>query len=518
METRKLQIPGLVLIAGLLLSACSGLSLSVGGQKLQAPASQPAAQTAPTAMPVVSGETAGLVAAYEGSLEQVYQKVNPSVVNIRVVSTVTGSGFGSQGTGTSQALGSGFVWDPQGHIVTNNHVVDGADKIEVTLSTGKTLSATLVGADSTSDLAVIKVDAANGELTPLELVNSEQVKVGQLAVAIGNPFGLSGSMTVGIISALNRSLPVDSSQTGGPSYSIPNVIQTDAVINPGNSGGVLVDINGQVIGVTAAIESSTRSNSGVGFVIPSSIVQEVVPQLINTGKYEHAWLGITGTSLTTEMAKAMNLSSDTRGALVVEVASGGPAENAGLKASADTTTVDGVQVPVGGDVITALNGQPILSMDDLIAAISAYRPGQNVTLDVIRGGKTVQMQLTLGLRPENPTTAQNTQPSNPQQPRVLAPVYLGITGQTLTSSLATAAGLPADTKGVVVEQVQAGSPAESAGVQAKDILTAIDGTQVSDVQTVRALLINRQAGDRIALSLVRDGKPLSLTVTLQARP
>ena len=198
------------------------------------------------------------------------------------------------------ALGSGFVWDQNGDIVTNNHVVSGADKIEVTFSDGTIVPATLVGADPDSDLAVIKVDVPADKLHPVQLGDSSAVKVGQLAIAIGNPFGLEGTMTTGIISAVGRSLPANDNST--QSYTIPDVIQTDAPINPGNSGGVLVDVQGQVLGVTSAIESPVRASAGVGFAIPSAIVNNVVPALIKDGKYVHSWLGISGTTLVPDLA------------------------------------------------------------------------------------------------------------------------------------------------------------------------------------------------------------------------
>ncbi|HEX7972910.1 MAG TPA: trypsin-like peptidase domain-containing protein, partial [Anaerolineales bacterium] len=279
----------LALLVAVLLSGCSA-----GAQTLQSyiqPAAQLAAQAAvQSAAPVAAAAAApqaqatagpvtaasGPLAAYQSTLEQIYSQVGPSVVNIDVVigATATRSrngspfGFGSQ---QSEALGSGFVWDTQGNIVTNNHVVSGATQIQVTFSDGTTASAKLVGADPNADLAVVKVNVPASQLRPVQIADSTQVKVGQLAIAIGNPFGLAGTMTTGIISGLERSLPVgldsqtgQTSQTGG-TYAIPDIIQTDAAINPGNSGGVLVDDQGRLIGVTAAIESATNSNSGMAY-------------------------------------------------------------------------------------------------------------------------------------------------------------------------------------------------------------------------------------------------------------
>lgn len=367
---------------------------------------QPAANQAPQPSLAASGD----ITTFQNTLEALYQKVNPSVVSIQVVEQPTAGSSGGSGsnqfggnTGPSLALGSGFVWDTQGHIVTNNHVVSGSSRITVTFADGTTMDATLVGADPNADLAVIKVNAPASELHPVEVADSTQVKVGQIAIAIGNPFGLANTMTEGIISALARSLPVGlDNQTAptGPTYSIPDIIQTDAPINPGNSGGVLVDINGQLIGVTAAIESASQSNSGIGFVIPSEIVNKVVPPIIQTGKFNHPWLGITGTSVTPDIAKAMNLDQNQKGALIIDVTSGGPAAKAGLLAGTNQTTINGNDVVLGGDIITAVNDHAINSMDDLIAYVFIHtNANDNVTLTILRQGKVMKVPLTVGIFP-----------------------------------------------------------------------------------------------------------------------
>ncbi|HWT82789.1 MAG TPA: trypsin-like peptidase domain-containing protein, partial [Candidatus Methylomirabilis sp.] len=277
------------------------------------------------------------------------------------------------GAQAGEALGSGFVWDKQGHIVTNNHVVESATSVDVIFSDGLTVPAKVVGTDPDADLAVIQVSVPADRLPPVTLADSTKVKIGQLAVAIGNPFGQEGSMSVGFVSGLGRELPVNannplSSNTG--SYIIPDIIQTDAPINPGNSGGVLVDDQGHVLGVTAAIATNSGSGSGVGFVIPSVIVQKVVPSLIKNGSYQHPYIGISGTTMTPELAQPMGLNSDQRGALVVSVTAGGPAANAGLQASNNTTTVNGQQEPVGGDVIVSIDGNPVKTFDDLITYLA----------------------------------------------------------------------------------------------------------------------------------------------------
>lgn len=360
---------------------------------------------------------ASSLSAFQSTLEQIYQQVDPSVVSIQVIDNSSTTSFQSpqgqvnpfgntpQQQGPSMALGSGFVWNTQGDIVTNNHVVAGASQIQVTFADGTTVPATVVGKDLNSDLAVVKVNVPASQLHPVTLMNSDQVKIGQLAVAIGNPYGLSNTMTEGIISGLSRSLPVgldtQSAQTG-PTYSIPDIIQTDAPINPGNSGGVLVNDQGQLMGVTSAIESPVNSNSGIGFVIPSNIVNKVVPSLIKNGSYQHPYLGITGTTMTPAIAQAMNLPASTKGVLVVQVSSGGPAANAGIQGSNNQTTINGQPVTVGGDVITAINGQQINRFEDLASYLFANtQVGQNVTLTILRNGQQQTVQVTLGALPSN---------------------------------------------------------------------------------------------------------------------
>jgi serine protease Do len=389
---------------------------NVVDQAQQAATATPAATGTAAVIPVTSGSKAPVasnaaLAALEGTLEQIYAQVNPSVVNIQVVSG-GGVSSGRFSQGTQEALGSGFVWDDQGHIVTNNHVVDGATQITVTFASGTTYTARLVGADPNADLAVIKISAPTNELHPVTLADSTQVKVGQLAIAIGNPFGLSGTMTEGIVSALSRSLPVgldnNNSQSGqsqlapAATYAIPDIIQTDAAINPGNSGGVLVNDQGQVIGVTAAMQSSTNSNSGIGFVIPSAIVNRVVPSLIKTGSYQHPYMGISGVSVDADVISALNLKANQRGVLIIDISSGSPAERAGLHGSSQSGS-SSQAVPVGGDIITAVNGHAINGIDDLTSYLfNNTQVGQAVTLTILRQGREQTAKVTLGALP-NPS-------------------------------------------------------------------------------------------------------------------
>jgi S1-C subfamily serine protease len=434
MKSKVLGLTSLAVVAVMLLSACSGIAaLSQSTNPLNVaqaasstttgstPSTSTVAQStgssssgANSTSPATTIGSSDLLNQYQATLESIYSTVSPQVVNIMVLSPAAASsiqnfpGFGNNNNNNnnqtpqySEALGSGFFWDTNGYIVTNNHVVDGATKIEVTLSDGSTYPATIVGQDPYSDLAVIKASVPTDKMHPVTLADSTQLKVGEIAIAIGNPYGFEGSMSVGNVSGLGRDLPSNQTdQTTGATYSIPEVIQTDASINPGNSGGVLVDINGQVIGVTSAIESNSGSSSGVGFAIPSEIVSKVVPSLISTGKYDHPYLGMSGTDMTPDIAQAMNLPSNTRGALVVTVTSGGPAEKAGLQPSNNTVTINGVQGTVGGDVITAIDGQTVNSMSDIIAYLAIHtQVGQTVTLSILRNGQSQNVQVTLGSRP-----------------------------------------------------------------------------------------------------------------------
>ena len=439
MKNTKL-LPVIVVIASVLLSACSSLSLSSGAAAVVATAVQSApaytapvsavpsnsnVQSVPASAPLASApvtvnpQTVAGVAVLQSAYEAIYQNVNPSVVTIEISSLVSsanslpGSGGlgngqnsqGSQGQVVPTAQGSGFIWDTAGHIVTNNHVVDGAAKISVTFSDGSSYDATLVGTDPNTDLAVIQVTGAPASLLkPVTVGDSTQVQVGQLVIAIGNPYGLGNTMTTGIVSAIGRSIQASasSSQNGlttAPSFSIPDVIQTDAAINPGNSGGVLVDMNGAVIGVPSQLESASGSNSGVGFAIPSAIVNSVAPQLISKGVATHSYLGISGATITADVVSALNLKAGQQGVLIASVVAGGPAGKAGLMAA----TVDANGNPTAaGDIITGIDGKSITSFEDLVSYLSgSTQPGQTVTLNVLRNGNDIQVKVTLDTQPTN---------------------------------------------------------------------------------------------------------------------
>jgi len=423
MKSTKI-LPVIVAIASLILGACSGAGLALGAA---APAVQSNTykQSAGAGAPLASApeapnsETAADVAALQSSYEAIYQKVNPSVVTIEIGSRPADfnpqgglgrrgsaqNGPGNQSQIVPSAEGSGFIWDSAGHIVTNNHVVDGAARITVTFSDGSSYDARVVGYDANTDLAVIQVvGAPSSLLTPMTVGDSTQVKVGALVVAIGNPFGLANTMTTGIVSAISRSIQAGASNgpngpSKGQSFSIPDVIQTDAAINPGNSGGVLVDMNGTLIGVPSQIESPGGSNSGIGFAIPSAIVSQVAPQLISKGVAVHSYLGIAGSTVTPDAIRSLHLKDPIQGILVASVVAGGPAAAAGLKPA--TVDTNGVPNAVG-DIITGIDGKAIARFEDLVSYLyTNTQPGQAVVLDILRAGKQIQVSVTLGTQPRN---------------------------------------------------------------------------------------------------------------------
>jgi S1-C subfamily serine protease len=291
------------------------------------------------------------------------------------------------------ATGSGFVVDTDGHVLTNNHVVSGADKITVKIGDGSTTDAKVVGSDPSSDVALLQVSGDHSKLHPLELGDSSSLQVGDPVVAIGNPFGLDRTVTSGIVSALQREI---SAPNG---FSISDVIQTDAPINPGNSGGPLIDSAGRVIGINSQIETGGGQGSvGIGFAVPANTASDVVKQLLTTGQVKRAFLGVSGADVTPDLAKALNLPSD-HGALVEQAYPGGPAQKAGLRGGHTQATVAGQQVSLGGDIIVSVNGKPIQGMDDVVSAVNDGKPGDQLTLGVLRDGKPQDIKVTLGERP-----------------------------------------------------------------------------------------------------------------------
>ncbi len=339
------------------------------------------------AIPTASASQIEIVTNEDQVLVDMYNRLNPSVVNITVY-------LNQNDVLAPYAQASGFIYDDQGYIITNAHVVHGADTVEVTFSDGLIREATVVGEDLNSDLAVIKSELP-ADITAIPLGTMENLAVGQTVVAIGNPFGFEGTLTHGIISALGRTIPALTV------FSIPQAIQTDAAINPGNSGGPLLNLNGEVIGVNAQIETNgtSDSNLGVGFSIPVSLIRRVVPALVETGKYDWPWLGVSGGTVNPPLVKAMNLNVE-QGAYVSKVTADGPALAAGLRGTTETITQDGRSVDIGGDVITAINGQPVKTFDDILVYLTLNTsPGQEVTLTILRDGQYQDVTVQLGTRP-----------------------------------------------------------------------------------------------------------------------
>jgi 2-alkenal reductase len=328
----------------------------------------------------------------DGTLVSLYEKVNPGVVAIQ---GLTESGGG---------LGSGFVFDAQGHIVTNYHVIEGFTDLEVDFPSGFKARGKVIGTDTDSDLAVLKVEAPQEELFPLPLGDSSQLKVGQTVVAIGNPFGLSGSMTTGIVSALGRTLESMRPAPGGNTFTAGDIIQTDAAINPGNSGGPLINLDGEVVGINRAIRTlnfSSQSepiNSGIGFAVAINIVKRVVPDLIEKGSFDYPYIGINSVdSLSLLEQEALGLPTSV-GAYVTGVSEGSPAAEAGLRAGTRPTTFTGVQA--GGDLITAIDGQPVQNFSDLLSYLINYKsPGDMVVLTILRNNQEIEVEVTLDKRP-----------------------------------------------------------------------------------------------------------------------
>ena len=352
-------------------------------------------QTNPPAPDIVvsngSGiKTAGEVApAYTTrlSLIEIFEKSEPGVVRVNVQRTENVEGISS--------IGSGFVFDKKGHIITNAHVIEGAAKTVVTFLDGRSYNASIVGIDEFTDVGVVKVDSELAALKPLHIGDSSGLRVGEQIAAIGNPFGLSGSMTSGIVSQLGRLLP---SNVG---FSIPDVIQTDAAINPGNSGGPLLNMRGEVVGINTAIRSGTGEFTGVGFAVPSQTLVKIVPKLIEDGKYEHPWIGISGRDVDPDIARILNL-NDTVGFLIMAVSEDSPASRAGLQGADKIVEFEGEQYSIGGDIITGVDGMEVRKIDDILIHLQrAKSVGDKMVLDVLRDGRTTAVVITLGERPND---------------------------------------------------------------------------------------------------------------------
>ena len=484
-----------------------------------------------------SGDSSGKPS--EEGLIKLYDKVDHSVVQVTQNSDSNIPGM--------SRLGSGFVYDKEGHIVTNYHVVAGDNinkEFDITFTDGSAYKAVIVGVDPYAEIAVLKIPLENNtqvreKLMPLKIGNFSEVSVGQRVAAIGNPFGLSASITEGIVSGLGRTLPALPSEIGPmplvedtPAFSIPNIIQTDAAINPGNSGGPLLNMRGEVIGINTAIFSSTGVYSGVGFAIPSYLIQKVVPSLITTGEYQHAYLGVSGTDIDADIAEIMNL-QNTTGFLVIQVTSGSPAEKAGIRGGDILTEINGRDVELGGDVIIAIDNKPIRKIDDLLSYLDREKKvGENVTLSIVRNGQIQKLDLTLVARP--PSTdldseiIQETQEEGPT---------LGITGMNVTPEIALQMNIPSNItnggKGFLVIDVLRNGSAENAGIRGGyiasniggnqvelggDVIIGIDNITIGSVDDIIKALSSKQIGDSVQLTVYRDGSTLNISVLLKKGP
>jgi len=467
-------------------------------------------------------------------LSKLFDRVKGSVVQITV----------SNKDPLSSALGSGFVFDKSGHIITNDHVVrnrsynatdtNSTNNVTVTFLDEKSYKAKIIGSDPFSDLAVLQIENPKNEsLKPLVLSNSSNVKIGEHVIAIGNPFGLSGSMTEGIISGLGRVIP--SQNPGSPegpelppdqqnavvpqtSFSIPEIIQTDAAINPGNSGGPLLNLNGQVIGINSAIFSLTGEYSGVGFAIPSSTIQRVVPILISEHSFKHPWIGISGIDVNEQIASAMNLNT-TKGFLVIETSPGGPASKAGVQGGDKLVDVGGRKTKLGGDVIIKIDNQSVSKIDDVLVYLEQHKKvGQSVKLTVLRDGKLQMVNVPLAERPLRLN---------------VEPLWLGIDGVDMSSDIATKLNTNQST-GILVVGVISDGPADKAGMKGGyritdingteielggDIITSADKVPIENLKDLSTYIINnKREGDKMSIGILRDGKAQEIEVTLEARP
>jgi S1-C subfamily serine protease len=386
MNTSSLRSSLLAAVLGGAVVAAVLLVLGIGGETKK---TTTVIQQSPIAGGEDAASTSGLTA------REIYKRDAPGVVNVRaqIVQQVNSpfDPFGQEQQGV--ATGSGFVLDKSGHILTNAHVIEGASRVSVQFEDNKTVEAKVEGKDTSTDIALLKVDKGGLDLKPLQLGNSKTVQVGDPTIAIGNPFGLDRTLTTGVVSALQRKI---SAPNG---YSISNVIQTDAAINPGNSGGPLLDATGRVIGINSQIATggSGGGNVGIGFAVPINTAKQIVPQLKDSGSVKRAYLGITGQTIDSSLDR-LNLST-TSGVLVQTVQPGSPAAKAGLRGGDASATLDGSELRLGGDVIKKIDGKNIRTMDQVVSIVASKKPGDTVTVEYLRGGKTKSAQVKLAQRP-----------------------------------------------------------------------------------------------------------------------
>ena len=328
------------------------------------------------------GESVGIERSYEYSLVDIFEKSEESVVQVNVLRG-----------GSDGGMGSGFVYSEEGYIITNQHVVKDAKKVTVTFLDGEAYIGDVIGTDPDLDIAVVKVSPSNTYLQPITIGDSSKLKVGEKIAAIGNPFGLSGSMTSGIVSQIGRLLPQESG------YSIPDVIQTDAAINPGNSGGPLINMKGEVVGINTAIQSITGEFSGIGFAVPSNTVKKIVPVLIEDGEFKHPWMGISGTDVDPELADFRELKSS-KGFLIISVIEGSPAEQAGLIGVTETKEIDGRELAVDGDIVLSIDGKTVRKISDILIHLQREKSiGDEMVLSINRNGEILELTMVLEERP-----------------------------------------------------------------------------------------------------------------------
>jgi S1-C subfamily serine protease len=384
------------LLGGAVVAAFGWFAIAAGWIEAEGSGS-PVAVSQPLAAPVSAGDESE----DRNLVNEIYRRDGQGVAFISAKQGESESPginpFGEPEGEGGTATGSGFLIDTEGHVITNSHVVEGADGVEVKLGSSETsYDAEVVGTDPATDVALLKVDAPAESLHPLSLGDSSKIEVGDPVVAIGNPFGLDRTVTSGIVSALQRQIQAPNG------FSISHVIQTDAAINPGNSGGPLIDASGSVIGINSQIQTggTSQGNVGIGFAVPINTAREVVREIEKNGEVKHAYLGISGGSITPDLAKALKLPVNS-GVLVNEVVKGGPAEEAGLKGGDTSATIEGANLRLGGDVITEVDGEEVSDMEEVINAVNAASPGDEMELTVDRDGETRKVTVRLGVRPDS---------------------------------------------------------------------------------------------------------------------
>ncbi len=411
--------------------------------------------------------------------------------------------------------GTGFVWDTEGHVVTNNHVIEGASKVTVTYSDGLVRDAEVIGTDPDSDLAVLLVKDFKADVAPVVMGDSTSIRPGDLVAAIGNPLGQNGTMTAGIVSALHRSFSVDNGDQNGH-YTIPDMIQTDASINPGNSGGVLINLDGEVIGVVNSFSSYSYSSAGIGYAIPANLAKRVVPAMIENGVYEHPWIGMSGIALSPVINEVLGLEHDQRGAYIQSVTEGSPAEAAGVKGGDHEEEIaPNSKISVGGDIVTKINERDVLAMDDVIAYLSSNTSvGDTITLHVIRDGEEMDIDLTLAARPtaaERSAAAKETD----EDEKPAGSAYLGAYVKDVDKNTIAELGLPEGTEGVLVTDVSENSPAEIAGlVGGSDVITAINGEPVTSVKALKEEIAKYMPGEVVTFTVIREGEEQQIKLIL----